>query len=578
LGSETVGIRRSLGHALWGQNELDAAEAAFRAAAALNPDDALVRLNLGDLLRARGDAAGAVDMLADSLRLDPRPVTTRSSLALALLDAGRPDEAAETCREVIGVAPRNADARRILGQVLQYRGQFAEAVAAIEAAARLVPESREIGAELRAAQRYDAISRRLPRLLDRTERVASTAESLEIADFCRHPGVRRYAFAVRLYVETFAAKSELPARTRAGDEIAVLQDRALYKAACAAICLATGQDATVAVGEEEAHYLLSLARSWLETDLTGLRRLLSIDNGNSRAVARNRIARWGADHGLASLRPVRGRAPLDSGAQEHWEVIWSEAANLARWSARFEEAAAAEGRRDWAAAAAAWGALSRLTPLAADVHMQAARFWRLAGQPATAIPHLLWLGQIDPASLRHPFAKNAVIYGPGDWSIEGREVVASTKGLGKSWLWFGDPRWTDYDVEVEAMYVEGFDGFAIGFRMMSVDNNCIAHVGGWGNTVLGSHVTKSGQGAELPGYSRFAAQPGRWYRTKVEVRGDRLRVWLDGKEVFSGQAVHMSGGVGIRSNGAVNRFRDIRVTAPDGTTLFDGLPHILRPD
>jgi hypothetical protein len=71
----------------------------------------------------------------------------------------------------------------------------------------------------------------------------------------------------------------------------------------------------------------------------------------------------------------------------------------------------------------------------------------------------------------------------------------------------------------------------------------------------------------------------RWYTARVKVRGSHYECFVnDGdKEVrlvdFDDDR-HPNGCVGLRTWNAVYRFKDIKVTAPDGTVLWEGLPEI----
>jgi hypothetical protein len=74
-------------------------------------------------------------------------------------------------------------------------------------------------------------------------------------------------------------------------------------------------------------------------------------------------------------------------------------------------------------------------------------------------------------------------------------------------------------------------------------------------------------------------QDGRWYATTVKVRGVQAECYLDGVKLFDFKVdKHAAGAVGLESTASNYRFKNIRVTAPDGTILVEGLPDFTRPN
>jgi WD40 repeat protein/Flp pilus assembly protein TadD len=235
----------------------------------------------------------------------------------------------------------------------------------------------------------------------------------------------------------------------------------------------------------------------------------------------------------------------------------------------------AEKRGDWSAAAFHLSQLARMTPEDHALHLRAAHLWKLAGRPERAALHATWSYFQDPSLPASP-AYLAFPEGPGRWRIDGQELVQEARAQ-NCWLVFGDPDWTDYDLELQVKRVEGAEGGAIGFRATGAEDFYMINLGWWKNTV--SSIEKSIGGRYSPqsltSRTPLQIEAGRWYQVKIEVRGDRLRVLLDGKELHTAQDGQFKRGkVGVRSWNTVNRFRNIKVTAPDGTVLFEGLPYL----
>ncbi|MBI3821508.1 MAG: DUF1080 domain-containing protein, partial [Planctomycetes bacterium] len=66
-----------------------------------------------------------------------------------------------------------------------------------------------------------------------------------------------------------------------------------------------------------------------------------------------------------------------------------------------------------------------------------------------------------------------------------------------------------------------------------------------------------------------------WYLVKMSVRGDKGECYFDGVKIFDFKAdKHAAGAVGLSPLGSRYRFKNIRVTAPDGTVLLEGMPDL----
>ncbi|MEW5717237.1 MAG: tetratricopeptide repeat protein [Chloroflexota bacterium] len=118
------------------------AEAAYRKAIELNPNDAAAHNNLGALLAE--DAARAADAEAayrEAIRLDPNYAQAHNNLGALLADLGRAAEAEAAYREAIRLDPNLAQAHNNLGVLLDDLGRSAEAEAAYREAIRLDPNN-----------------------------------------------------------------------------------------------------------------------------------------------------------------------------------------------------------------------------------------------------------------------------------------------------------------------------------------------------------------------------------------------------------------------------------------------------
>jgi hypothetical protein len=141
-------------------------------------------------------------------------------------------------------------------------------------------------------------------------------------------------------------------------------------------------------------------------------------------------------------------------------------------------------------------------------------------------------------------------------------------------LTFGEEGWSDYDAELETRAIDAKGELGVCFRAVG-DRQLIAVFGGWKNT---SHAVLT----QTPQQNGFALateavsgriEPGRWYRIRVEARGARFRVFLDGQKLFDFEAAGFDRGrMGLRAQDGPAYFRNITVTDPKGKTLYVGVP------
>ena len=158
----------------------------------------------------------------------------------------------------------------------------------------------------------------------------------------------------------------------------------------------------------------------------------------------------------------------------------------------------------------------------------------------------------------------------GNWQTVDHELVQTTLAHGTG-IVFGDPSWSDYDLTLEAMAVEGKEGVCAVFHFRDAKNKAYFHAGGWGNTRHEVVFVRDGVANRRLVAGRIDYN--RWYDIRLEIRGDTCRCFLDGQEIFDGTNVGFSDGmVGLDSWSTAVRYRDIEITAPDGRVLWRGLP------
>jgi len=113
----------------------------------------------------------------------------------------------------------------------------------------------------------------------------------------------------------------------------------------------------------------------------------------------------------------------------------------------------------------------------------------------------------------------------GNWHATGK-TLRQDSGNENVRAITGDTNWTDYSITLKARKLGGNEGFLILFRMSSDGVKNWWNIGGWGNSAHGLEindhiVTRTGGHIET----------GRWYDIRLDVKGNHVQCWLDGKLV-----------------------------------------------
>ena len=180
-----------------------------------------------------------------------------------------------------------------------------------------------------------------------------------------------------------------------------------------------------------------------------------------------------------------------------------------------------------------------------------------------------------------PFDPKQFAIDHGKWIVQGDELLETEEHVYWPCLLFGDEQWTDYDFTVDLMRLSGSGPASLVVRGADKDNNFTFENAGWGTSGVIT-ITESGRPSPLRWVAcRFESL--KWYTARVRVRGSQIDCTLsDGDS----EVVHLKvddsryprGRVGLRTwEGTAYRFKSIRVTAPDGRTLWEGPPAIESP-
>lgn len=167
----------NLGNCLRAMGQADEAIAAFQKAVKLEPGLAEAHNNLGITLAETGRLDEAVTAYARAVELRPGHAGAYNNMAIALHELGRSEEAEAACRNAISLMPSMAEAHNGLANILKFQGRTEEAVNAYGHAIELNPQYAEahnnLGVLLHEQRNLDgaiAASRRaielMPNLMD----------------------------------------------------------------------------------------------------------------------------------------------------------------------------------------------------------------------------------------------------------------------------------------------------------------------------------------------------------------------------------------------------------------------------
>jgi hypothetical protein len=169
----------------------------------------------------------------------------------------------------------------------------------------------------------------------------------------------------------------------------------------------------------------------------------------------------------------------------------------------------------------------------------------------------------------------------GTWRVEGSHLVQADSAKDQmSTVLFGDPDWTNYDFTVDLLCDQGKGAANLFFRGTKQGESAIVFVipaaakacsvEFWGGS-------SDADGPEVENADRFKFVLRKWYTVRIRVRGDRCvcSVLAGDEGVISlnfKDGGHPRGMVGLSTWESSYRFKNMKVIAPDGKVLFEGLP------
>lgn len=122
-----------------------------------------------------------------------------------------------------------------------------------------------------------------------------------------------------------------------------------------------------------------------------------------------------------------------------------------------------------------------------------------------------------------------------EWKVD-NGVLAYTGDQENALATVGSVNWTDYTFTVKARKTGGREGFLIPFHVKSSGDLIWWNIGGWNNT-RSALQRISPDGRNEFGNTDTTVETGRWYEINIEVSGQLIRCYLDGKLITEARDV-----------------------------------------
>lgn len=138
-----------------------------------------------------------------------------------------------------------------------------------------------------------------------------------------------------------------------------------------------------------------------------------------------------------------------------------------------------------------------------------------------------WANLFDGKTLKG--WKETQFAGKGEVRVEKGQIILEM-GYMTGITWTGDLPRMNYEVELEAMRVEGSDFFC-GLTFPVGEDPCSLIVGGWGGGVVGLSSLDGEDASSNETTQYLSFEKGRWYKIRLKVVPGKIQTWIDGDKV-----------------------------------------------
>jgi serine/threonine protein kinase len=168
----------------------------------------------------------------------------------------------------------------------------------------------------------------------------------------------------------------------------------------------------------------------------------------------------------------------------------------------------------------------------------------------------------------------------GEWRRRGN-VIEQTARHAPDLLLFGSPDFGDGDFTCDIMRGEKVQSVSLVFRAADREHYYYFEPGWHGGNWTSIWTTENGDKSWrcIAQKETESLPANQWIPLRIELRGEEIKAFVDGKPVFSSKdSVRTSGYIGLRTWGCPAQFRNTRFTDPSGKVLWEGLPELAEAD
>lgn len=141
-----------------------------------------------------------------------------------------------------------------------------------------------------------------------------------------------------------------------------------------------------------------------------------------------------------------------------------------------------------------------------------------------------WKPLFDGASLKG--WRETPFTGRGEVRVENGTVVIGPGKPMTGITWTGAFPLSNYEVRLEAQRISGGDFFA-SMTFPVQESFCTWVTGGWGGDIVGLSSIDNWDASDNETRSYFNFDNGRWYKLRLQVTDERIRAWIDDKQVIN---------------------------------------------
>lgn len=151
-------------------------------------------------------------------------------------------------------------------------------------------------------------------------------------------------------------------------------------------------------------------------------------------------------------------------------------------------------------------------------------------------PQLLIEGdEVQLSDLKNWTSGNSKPEYQGNWSAEGGTLRQTSNAEESMHISPDRMKAKRYTFKVQARKDGGAEAFMIVFNYVDEKNFDWLNLGGWGNTRTSVETTMSGNRNTLDGAHSDSYETGRWYDIQLDVDGEDIIAFVDGKQVYKGK-------------------------------------------